>query len=65
MENNEQTVQITKEHKKHTLHHTLAKSYMVYFIVLIFVVALDIFFPSKFLEGEVFSYIGFVFLIIA
>jgi len=54
-----------KEFKNHTVHKTLAHSYIVYFLILILGVSLDLFFHIKIFNTSIMAPIGFVFLVLA
>ncbi len=54
-----------QELKKHTVHHTLAHSYLVYFILLLVGIILDIIFDFKIFNYFVMVPVGFVFLMLA
>ena len=51
--------------KKHTVHHTLAHSYSVYFVLFLVGVMLDIIFDFKIFHDVVMVPVGFFFLILA
>jgi len=56
---------MNKELKNHIVHRTLAHSYSVYFLLLMFGVFLDIVFPIRVFHDSVMVAVGFVFLIFA
>ncbi|MFM7088073.1 MAG: methyltransferase family protein [Candidatus Paceibacterota bacterium] len=65
-----QTTQSVKEEKvekeaRHLVHHTLAHSYTVYFFVLLFGVALDMFFPFRIFPAWVSGWVGMSMLVLA
>ena len=51
--------------KTHAVHKTLAHSYIVYFLILIFGVFLDIMFPIRVFSSSVMVSMGFIFLILS
>ncbi|KKR78979.1 MAG: hypothetical protein UU24_C0020G0005 [Candidatus Nomurabacteria bacterium GW2011_GWA2_40_9] len=54
-----------KEFKNHTVHKTLAHSYIVYFLILVLGVCLDLLFPIRIFHTSIMAPIGFVFLVFA
>ena len=51
--------------KTNTVHHTLAHSYIVYFLILIIGISLDLFFPIKIFHNSFALPFGFIFLLLA
>lgn len=65
-----QTTQSVKEERvekeaRHLVHHTLAHSYTVYFFVLLFGVALDMFFPFRIFPAWISGGVGIGLLVFA